>query len=188
MGVKKVFILSTLSAPTAFASQEQFLVYRETKTENACNIGHTAMNLIHFYRIAHRLYRWKIPLLPKIVYYFQRLIFNSSLPATAVIGEGTTFAYGGIGVVVHGNAVIGSGCVLGQGITIGGRSKNANVPTIGNNVYIGAGARILGPITIGDEVVIGPNAVVIKDIPSNSIAVGIPSRIVRTGIKMADHV
>ena len=146
------------------------------------------MNLVHFYRIGNRLYRWRVPILPKIVYFIQRLVFNSSVPPSATIGANTTFAYGGIGVVIHGRSIIGSGCVLGQGITIGGRSKHPDVPRIGNNVYIGAGARILGNVTIGDEVVIGPNAVVLSDIPSNTIAVGVPSRIVRTNILMADYV
>ncbi len=48
---------------------------------------------------------------------------------------------------------------------------------IGNRVDIGAGAKILGPIRIGDDVAIGANAVVLKDVPANSIAVGVPARI-----------
>jgi serine O-acetyltransferase len=48
---------------------------------------------------------------------------------------------------------------------------------VGHRVDIGAGAKLLGPIRIGDDVAIGANAVVITDIPSNSIAVGVPARI-----------
>jgi serine O-acetyltransferase len=44
-------------------------------------------------------------------------------------------------------------------------------------VDVGAGAKILGTIRIGDDVAIGANAVVLKDVPANSIAVGIPARI-----------
>jgi serine O-acetyltransferase len=53
-----------------------------------------------------------------------------------------------------------------------------DAPRIGNNVNIGAGAKILGPISIGNNVDIGANSVVIKDVPDNSLAVGIPARII----------
>jgi serine O-acetyltransferase len=53
---------------------------------------------------------------------------------------------------------------------------------IGNNVDIGAGAKLLGPIKIGDNVMVGANAVVLCDVPSNSIAVGVPA-IVKPRVK-----
>ena len=71
--------------------------------------------MIYFYRIAHFLYKLKIPLLPKIIYYLQFLLFNSSVPPSVEIGKGTKFAYGGIGVVIHARAKIGNNCVVGAG-------------------------------------------------------------------------
>jgi serine O-acetyltransferase len=141
------------------------------------------MNLIYLHKIAHWLYNHKIPILPKLIYFIQFLLFNSSVPAQTKIGKGTVFGYGGIGVVIHARTVIGNNCILGQGITIGGRSKLYEVPVIGDNVYIGAGARVLG-----NNVVIGANAVVIKDIPSNCSVAGMPAKIIKTGIKMEDYV
>jgi acetyltransferase-like isoleucine patch superfamily enzyme len=55
---------------------------------------------------------------------------------------------------------------------------------IGNNCFIGIGCIILPGIKIGDEVIIGAGSVVTRDIPSNTIAVGNPSKIIRTNIKM----
>jgi acetyltransferase-like isoleucine patch superfamily enzyme len=52
--------------------------------------------------------------------------------------------------------------------------------TIGNNVYIGYGAIILPGITIGDNVVIGAHSIVSRDVPSNSVAVGSPARVIKT--------
>lgn len=56
---------------------------------------------------------------------------------------------------------------------------------IGNNVDIGGGAKVLGRITMGDCVLIGANAVVLRDVPADSIAVGVPvsikPRVVRAG-------
>ncbi len=146
------------------------------------------MNLIKLHRISHRLYRWKIPVLPRLFRFLIFLLYNSDIPSSVVIGARTLFGHSGIGVVIHQKAIIGSDCVLGQGITIGGKSKNPNVPVIGNSVYIGAGARVLGDIKIGNNVVIGPNAVVIKDVPPNTIVGGVPAKILKEGILMKDFV
>lgn len=79
---------------------------------------------------------------------------------------------------MSGDAVIGDDVIIRQGVTIGLRRAGVRgAPRIGNRVDIGAGAKILGSIVIGDDVVIGANAVVLKDVPPEFIAVGIPARI-----------
>lgn len=140
------------------------------------------------HRIANAIYKRKIPVIPRIIYVLQYLVSNSAVPPSVEIGKGTKFAYRGIGVVIHRNAKIGKNCMIGQGMTIGGRNKHANVPEIGDNVYMGAGSRILGPIKIGDNVIIGPNAVVLQDLPDNCIAVGVPAKIIKEKIKVEDFV
>jgi len=140
------------------------------------------MNLMNFYQVAHRLYQMRIPLFPKIIYYIQFLLFNSSLPSSVKIGKNSVFRYGGIGVVIHDRAQIGERCVLGQGITIGGRSKKFEVPIIGNNAFIGFGARIL------DDVIIGANSVGIESVPENSIVVGISAKVVKINIIPEEYV
>lgn len=57
---------------------------------------------------------------------------------------------------------------------------------IGKNCFIGVGATILPGVNIGNEVIIGASSVVTKDIPSNSVAVGNPAKVIKTGIKMND--
>lgn len=81
------------------------------------------------------------------------------------------------GVVIHGDAVIGTGCMLMQQVTIG-MIGDDEVPVIGNNVYIGAGAKVLGRVVVGDGARIGANAVVLIDVPPNCTAIGIPARII----------
>ena len=61
-------------------------------------------------------------------------------------------------------------------------------PTIGNNVLIGAGAKVLGPITVGDNSRIAANSVVLKELPGNCTAVGIPARIVKKDGQKVDYV
>ncbi|MFK7853283.1 MAG: serine O-acetyltransferase [Granulosicoccus sp.] len=146
------------------------------------------MNLIKLHRISHVLHRMGIPILPRLFRFLIFLLYNSNIPSSVKIGKGTLFSYSGIGVVIHQRAVIGEGCIIGQGITIGGKSKNPEVPVIGNKVYIAAGARVLGPITIGSNVIIAPNAVVIKNVPNNCIVGGIPAEILKEGISYEDYI
>jgi serine O-acetyltransferase len=102
--------------------------------------------------------------------------------------RGVTFAYGGIGVVIHARAVVGRNCIIGQGVTIGGKSGWYEVPVIGDNVEISAGARIIGPIRIGNNVIIGANAVVVKDVPDNCVVAGVPARIIENNMTPEDRV
>ncbi|MEL6863373.1 MAG: serine acetyltransferase [Bacteroidota bacterium] len=140
------------------------------------------------YRIGHYFHLKGIPLLPRLVRFLIFLLYNSDVASSVKIGKGTLFGHSGIGVVIHHRAVIGDYCIIGQGITIGGRSRNPTVPVIGDKVYIGAGARVLGPIKVGSNVVIAPNAVVIKDVPDNCIVGGIPAKVIKEGIRFEDYV
>ncbi len=137
------------------------------------------LNAYYLYRIAHQLYLWKVPFLPKILKLLIFLIYNSSIPYQAKIGKGTRFAYGGIGVVLHKRTVIGKNCIIGTNVTIGGKSGYEKIPDIGDNVYIATGAKILGPISIGNNVTIGANAVVLQNIPDNAVVAGVPAKIIK---------
>ncbi|MGF1879344.1 serine acetyltransferase [Photobacterium frigidiphilum] len=140
------------------------------------------------YRIGRVLYERKLKFFSKFIYYIQCLACNSSVPHSVFIGNGTKFAYGGIATVIHERTIIGNNCIIGQGVTIGGRSKHYDVPIVGNNVYIGAGARVLGPITIGDDSIIAPNAVVIKNVEARSIVGGVPASVLKTDINISDFI
>ena len=84
-------------------------------------------------------------------------------------------------------SIIGENCIIDQCVTLGGTSHKYEVPKLGSHVYVGAGAKIIGSVNIGNNVVIGANSVVIKDVPDNSVAVGIPARIVKTDINIRDY-
>ncbi len=137
------------------------------------------VNAYSFYKIAHKLYKNKIPLLPKLIKLVCFLIYNSSIPYECVLGKGTQFAYNGIGVVLHKRTIIGKNCVIGTQVTVGGRSGHYEVPVIGDNVYLATGSKILGPITIGNNVTVGANAVVINSVPDNCVVAGIPAKIIK---------
>ena len=139
------------------------------------------------YRIGNWCYRNKVPLVPYVLNGLIRFVHNCAIYSQTEIGKGSTFAYGGIGVVIHKRARIGEDCVIGANVTIGGRSKSKEVPIIGNDVYIATGAKVLGSISIGDNCVIGANAVVIEDVPTGCVVVGVPGRISKTGIEAKNY-
>jgi len=146
------------------------------------------MNAVHLYRIGRWLYLKRIPVLPKLIYYVIFLVYNSSIPMSATIGAGTRFGYGGMGVVLHADCVIGRDVLIAQQVTVGGRSRIPQVPVIEDNCYIGAGAKVLGPVRIGAGSVVGANAVVTKDVPPRSIVAGVPARLIRSDIDVRDYV
>ena len=86
------------------------------------------------------------------------------------------------GGMILGARRIGDDVVLRQNTTLGVRSPNDLMakPTIEDRVDIGCGVVILGDVTIGHDSIIGANAVVLEDIPPNSVAVGIPARVIKT--------
>lgn len=129
------------------------------------------------YTIGNRWLRKPFSLLYHIMYKWIQIVTGVELPCEAVLGKNFVIEHFG-GIIVSGYAVFGDDCIIRQGVTIGLRHIDHVVaPKIGNRVNIGAGAKILGPITIGNNVDIGANAVVIKDVPDNSIAIGVPAKI-----------
>jgi serine O-acetyltransferase len=133
------------------------------------------------YTIKSGLLRKPFSLLYKIFYKFIHVITGIELPCEVTVGKNFRIDHFG-GIIISGFASFGDNCVIRDGVTVGLRRVDDPVaPQIGNNVDIGTGAKVLGGITIGDDVVIGANAVVLEDVPSNSIAVGVPARIKTRG-------
>jgi len=102
------------------------------------------------------------------------LLHNSEIPFTAEIGKNTVFAYGGIGVIIHGQSIIGERANIGSNVTIGGDDKG--VPFIGNDVFLSSGAKVIGNLSIGHGAIIGANSVVLKSVSSFEIVAGSPAK------------
>lgn len=132
--------------------------------------------------LMHRLASWlwhaRLFWLGRMISHLARWFTGIEIHPGATIGR-RVFIDHGMGVVIGETAVVGDGCTLYHGVTLGGTSleKGKRHPTLEAGVTVGAGAKILGPITIGEEAKIGSNAVVVKDIPAKATAVGIPARI-----------
>ncbi|UCD33766.1 MAG: glycosyltransferase [Desulfobacterales bacterium] len=151
------------------------------KNDWSCQ-GFWAMVVYRFgrwrYTIKNSLIRKPFSFLYKIFYKIIQILTGIELPCEVEIGKNFRIDHFG-DIIISGFASFGDNCVVRNGVTVGLRRVDKPVaPKLGNNVDIGAGAKILGGITIGDNVAIGANAVVLKDVPPNSIAVGIPARII----------
>ncbi len=141
------------------------------------------LHAIVAYRFAHRLYKWNIPLIPRVISYLTRIITGIEIHPGARIGR-RFFIDHGEGVVIGATTIVGDDVLIYQQVTLGGTGKEQGKrhPTLGNNVIVGAGAKVLGNITIGDYVRIGAGSVVIEDVPEYSTVVGVPGRVVHRAV------
>jgi len=96
----------------------------------------------------------------------------------AVIGEGTMID---MNVVIGGRAMIGKNCHIGAGTVLAGviEPPSADPVIVEDNVLIGANAVVLEGVKIGKNSVVAAGAVVTKDIPENSVAAGIPAKVIK---------
>ena len=132
--------------------------------------------IIH--RLSHWLWQKRLFWLARFNSHIARWLTGIEIHPGATIGH-RVFIDHGMGVVIGETAVIGDNCTLYHGVTLGGTSwnKGKRHPTLEEGVVIGAGAKVLGPIIVGKGAKIGSNAVVVKDVPADATAVGIPARI-----------
>ncbi len=141
---------------------------------------YSGVHAILAYRVAHRLYLSEHYFAARAVSQWARHKTGIEIHPGATIGR-RLFIDHGMGVVIGETTEIGDDCTLYQGVTLGGTGKDVGKrhPTLGNHVLVGAGAKVLGPFTIADNSKIAANAVVLKEVPENSTAVGIPARVVK---------
>lgn len=141
-----------------------------------CYPGFHAL-LMH--RISHKLWKWRIPVIPRMLSTFSRFLTGIDIHPGATIGR-RFFIDHGMGVVIGETTEIGDDVLLYQGVTLGGTSSKQEKrhPTLGRGVVVGAGAKVLGNITLGNYCKVGAGSVVVNDVPEHSTVVGVPGRVV----------
>ncbi|WP_333804210.1 serine O-acetyltransferase [Sulfurospirillum sp.] len=135
------------------------------------------------YRIAHALHVKGFKTLARAIMGISQIITNTDIHPASTLGRRVFFDHA-FGLVIGETAVVGDDVLIYQGVTLGGVSLERGVkrhPTIKSHSVIGSGAKILGDITIGENCRIGSNSVVVKSIPDDSTAVGVPARVIEKG-------
>ena len=147
------------------------------------------VHAILLHRVAHRLYRWRLFVIARLMSHFGRWLTGIEIHPGAKIGR-RFFIDHGMGVVIGETSEIGDDVLIYQGVTLGGtgHEKGKRHPTISSHVVVGSGAKILGNITLGEWVRVGAGSVVVRSVPDHSTVVGIPGRIVAIkGVAIADE-
>ena len=157
-------LTETLSAyqardPAARSKLEVFLLYPGV---------HATM----YHQAAHFCYCHKMKFLARTI--------SQWIHPGAKIGRRLVIDHG-MGIVIGETAEVGDDCLIYHGVTLGGTGKDQGKrhPTIGNNVLLSTGSKVLGPFKVGDGARIAANAVVLKEVPEDATAVGVPARVVR---------
>ncbi len=135
---------------------------------------------LFFHRIAHWLYLKNWRFLPRMISAISLFLTSVDIHPGAKLGR-RVFIDHATGVVIGETAEVGDNVLIYQQVTLGGVSNHSGKrhPTVEDGVVIGAGAKILGNITIGRCSKIGANSVVVKSVPENATAVGIPARVIK---------
>ena len=141
---------------------------------------YNGLHAIMYHRVAHWLFTHHMKFLGRWVSQIARRRTGVEIHPAAKIGRRLVIDHG-MGIVIGATAEIGDDCLLYHGVTLGGTGKDQGKrhPTIGNNVLLSTGSKVLGPFKVGDGARIAANAVVLKEIPENATAVGVPARVVR---------
>ena len=156
------------------------------KTRLEAALCYPGLHAIWLHRIAHPFYLKGWVVFPRLINTFSRFLTGIDIHPGAKLGPGL-FIDHGMGLVIGETAELGSNVTLYQGVTLGGtgKEKGKRHPTIGNNVVVSSGAKVLGSFKVGDNSKIGSGSVVLKEVPPNSVVVGVPGRIVtRDGVRV----
>lgn len=159
------------------------------KTRLEAALCYPGLHAIWLHRIAHHFYLEGWVVFPRLLNTFSRFLTGIDIHPGAKLGPGL-FIDHGMGLVIGETAELGSNVTLYQGVTLGGtgKEKGKRHPTIGNNVVVSSGAKVLGSFKVGDNSKIGSGSVVLKEVPPNSVVVGVPGRVVtRNGVRIASN-
>ncbi len=137
------------------------------------------VHALQFHRLAHRLWGVGWVVAARFVSHVSRFLTGIEIHPAAKLSPGV-FIDHGMGVVIGETAEVGENVTLYQGVTLGGTSlrREKRHPTLERNVVVGTGGAVIGAITVGEGSRVGAGSVVVKDVPANSVVVGVPGKVI----------
>src|SRR5947209_8872845 len=148
------------------------------------------VHALAFHRVAHRLWRAGWFGSARFLSHISRFLTGIEIHPAAKLGPGL-FIDHGLGVVIGETSEVGRNVTIYQGVSLAGTSlkREKRHPTLGDNVVVGAGAKIIGGFKIGDGSRIGAGSVGVREVPPNSVVVGVPGRVTyRDGRRVAGEI
>lgn len=142
-------------------------------------LAYPGVHALWGHRISHWLWGRGARVAARVLAELTRILTGVEIHPGAVLGPGL-FIDHATGVVIGETAEVGEDVTIYHGVTLGGSGKETGKrhPTIGDRVVIGAGAKVLGAIKVGSDSRIGANAVVVKEVPSDAVVVGVPGQVI----------
>ena len=164
----------------AFRADLRVVLERDPAARSRLEVAlcYPGVHALALHRVAHRLWRSGWTTFARWVSHVARFLTGIEIHPAARLGRGL-FIDHGMGVVIGETAEVGENVTILQGVTLGGTSlkREKRHPTLGDNVVVGTGAAVIGAITIGAGSRIGAGSVVVRDVPANSVVVGVPGRV-----------
>jgi len=158
----------------------QAVLERDPAARSALEVAlcYPGVHAIWLHRPAQWLWRHRWFVSARFLSHTARLLTGIEIHPAASLGPGL-FIDHGMGVLIGETAEVGEDVTLLHGVTLGGTSlkKEKRHPTLGDNVVVGAGAGIFGAFRIGSGSRIGAGSVVVREVPPNSVVVGVPGRV-----------
>ncbi len=147
-----------------------------TSARSAGLIGDGIQKIGFQMMVAYRVMRFvrdrKIPFLPQVISRLIRHLYGAEIHWDATIEPGVSIVHGSGLVLSHGS-IVGTGCILFQGVTLGESidafSRQVGAPKLEPNVHVGPGAVLLGPIVVGAGTKIMANVVLDRSVPAGSV-------------------
>lgn len=137
----------------------------------------TKYRAVFLYRLSSWFYRKRMRKTASFIKHLNITLNGCEISPSAKIGKNFTLSHT-VGIVIGHGVVIGDNVNIYQNVTLGTKDGvKPEYPIIGDNVTLFAGCAILGPVRIGEYSIVGANSVVTKNIPPNSMAIGIPATI-----------
>ena len=142
-------------------------------------LAYPGVHAIWGHRISHWLWARGARVFARTLAELTRILTGVDIHPGAHLGPGL-FIDHATGVVIGETAEVGEDVTIFHGVTLGGSGGEIGKrhPTIGDRVVIGAGAKVLGAIKVGADSRIGANAVVVKEVPSGAVVVGVPGQVI----------
>jgi serine O-acetyltransferase len=168
---------------------ERYREYRPNTSALVTLMAEQGLWALLQYRIASAVFHSKLPQIAKDAVLFALTLWRKlievltgiSIAHQADIGPGLYIGHFG-NIFIGGEVTIGEECNIFQGVSLGisGRGGERGMPSLGDRVYVSPNAVVAGRVKVGDDVVIGANSLVISDIPSGRVVIGVPARAVST--------